>query len=107
MGLLKKLRVPLGWKDIAKQLGGAVYTDNLIGWAAELAYYFFLALFPALLFFVALASFFPIHDLTKQVVDTLSSFAPADVLRIVEDQLNQISKNNNGGLLTLGLIGTI
>src|SRR6185436_13019485 len=61
MGILKALRVPLGWKEIFKRLAGAVYKDNLFGWAAELAYYSFLALFPALLFFVALASFFPLH----------------------------------------------
>src|SRR5204862_4137565 len=84
-----------------------VITDNVLGWAAELSYYFFLALFPALLFFVALASFFPVHQLTDQIVSALSRFAPGDVLAVVRDQLHQISKNNNGGLLTLGLVGTI
>jgi len=75
--------------------------------AAELAYYFFLALFPALLFLVALASFFPIHQLTDQIVATFAGFAPGDVLALIRDQLQQISKNNNGGLLTLGFLGTI
>src|SRR4051812_9536815 len=107
MGLLGTLRVPIGWKEILKRVAIAVYADNLLGWSAELAYYSFLALFPALLFFVALASFFPIHDVTNQIVGALAPFAPADVLKLVQDQLNQISKNNNGGLLTLGLVGTI
>jgi membrane protein len=75
--------------------------------AAELAYYFFLALFPALLFFVALASFFPIHELPEEVLSALARFAPPDVLGIIRDQLLQISKNNDGGLLTLGIVGTI
>jgi membrane protein len=107
MGLLDALRVPLSWREVFRRVGTAIYTDNLLGWAAELAYYSFLALFPALLFFVALASFFPIHDFTGQVVSTLSPFAPAEVLKLLQDQLNQISKSNNGGLLTLGLVGTI
>ena len=34
--------------------------DNCLGLAAQLAYYFFLALFPALLFLVALISFIPV-----------------------------------------------
>ena len=98
MGLLGALRVPLSWREVFRRVGTAIYTDNLLGWAAELAYYSFLALFPALLFFVALASFFPIHNFTGQVVSALSPFAPVEVLKLLRDQLNQISKSSNGGL---------
>src|ERR1700674_4450855 len=107
MGVLSYLRVPLNWTDVARRTASEVINDNVLGWAAELSYYFFLALFPALLFLVALASFFPIHQLTDHIVGALSRFAPGDVLAIIRDQLQQISKNNNGGLLTLGFIGTI
>jgi membrane protein len=107
MGLLRKLRVPVGWGEVTRRTLAAVIADNILGWSAELAYYFFLALFPALLFFVALASFFPIHDLTDQIIGALGRFAPGEVLALVRQQLLQISKNNNGGLLTLGLLGTI
>ena len=34
--------------------------DDCLGLSAQLAYYFFLALFPALLFMVALISFLPV-----------------------------------------------
>jgi membrane protein len=107
MGWLGSLRVPLGWGEVLKQTGKRAYADNVVGWAAELAYYFFLALFPALLFLVALASFFPVHDLMDKILGTLSRVAPGEVLTLVRDQVLQISKNNNGGLLTIGLIGTI
>jgi membrane protein len=107
MGWLERLRVPLGWNDVLKKTFRAAWRDNLFGWAAELAYYFFLALFPTLLFLVALASFFPVHNLMDQILDALGRFAPGDVLGIVRDQIYQISKNNNGGLLTIGIIGTI
>jgi membrane protein len=105
--LLSRLAVPLGWGDVLKRTAGSVYRDNCLGWAAELAYYFFLALFPALLFLVALASFFPVHNLMDQIIGTLARFAPGDVLAIVRDQILQIAKGNNGGLLTLGILGTI
>jgi len=107
MGWLSSLRVPLGWGEVFKQTGKRAYDDNVLGWAAELAYYFFLALFPALLFLVALASFFPVHDLMDKIIGTLARVAPGDVLTLVHDQILQISKNNNGGLLTIGFIGTI
>jgi membrane protein len=107
MGLLSALRVPIGWRDVLGRIVRAITTDNIFGWAAELAYYFFLALFPALLFFAALASFFPIHNLMDQILGTLARFAPAEVLTLVRDQLLQISKTNHGGLLTLGILGTL
>jgi membrane protein len=107
MGWLSRLRVPLGWGEIIERTFQQAFKDNVFGWAAELAYYFFLALFPALLFLVALASFFPVHDLMDQIVGALGRFAPGDVLNLVREQILQISKNNNGGLLTLGFIGTI
>jgi membrane protein len=107
MGWLSHLRVPLGWGDVFKRTAKRAYTDNVLGWAAELAYYFFLALFPALLFLVALASFFPVHDLMNKILGTLGRVAPGEVLSLVRDQILQIAKNNNGGLLTIGFIGTI
>ena len=107
MGVLESLRVPLGWKDVIKRTFQQAFKDNVFGWAAELAYYFFLALFPALLFLVALASFFPVHDLMDKILGTLGRVAPGEVLSLVTDQIKQIGKNNNGGLLTIGLLGTI
>jgi membrane protein len=107
VGLLSALRVPLSWKDLLKRIMRSVVADNLLGWAAELAYYFFLALFPALVFFVAVASFFPIHNFLDQILGALARFAPVEVLTLVRDQVLQISKNNNGGLLTLGILGTL
>jgi membrane protein len=107
MGLLDRLRVPLGWLGVIRRTLQRTLQDNCLGLAAEFAYYFFLALFPALLFFVALASFFPIDQFTDHVIGALDRFAPPDVLGLIRDQLLQISRNNNGGLLTLGLIGTV
>ena len=107
MSVLCELRVPISWAEVVKRTASQVIKDNVLGLAAELAYFFFLALVPALLFLIALASFFPIQQLTDQIVGALSRFAPADVVAIIHDQLQQISNTNNGGLLTLGLIGTI
>ena len=44
-----------GWTDILKQASSAIYAGNCFERAASLAFFFFLALFPALLFFVSLA----------------------------------------------------
>jgi len=105
--MLEALRVPLSWRDLLKRTWVEVQADNCLGLAAQLAYYFFLALFPALLFLVALASYFPIANLMDQITAMLARVAPYEALKLIQDQLIKISQDKNGGLLTLGMIGTI
>ena len=84
-----------------------VRADNCLNLAAQLAFYFFLALFPALLFVVALISFLPVNGLLDGVTAMLARVAPGDVISIIQDQILKIANDENGGLLTLGMLGTI
>ena len=90
-----------------KRLARRLFTDDLLGWSAQLSYYFFLALFPALICVVALASFFPIEHLTDIMLGILMRVAPPDVLALVKRQLAVIAESRNTGLLTFGIIGTV
>src|SRR5439155_19713212 len=105
--MLRAFRIPIGWKDLLKRTASEVMADNCLGLAAQLAYYFFLALVPALLFGVALASFMPIAGLMDAITAALGRIAPQEVLDLVQGQLILIAKAKNGGLLTLGIIGTL
>jgi membrane protein len=84
-----------------------VYTDDCLGLAAQLAYWFFLALFPALLCLVALASFFPLEPLVPKLIEVAGPWLPEDVIRIIRDQLVKISEGQHGGLLTFGLLASL
>lgn len=81
--------------------------DDITGLAAQLAYYLFLALFPAILFLLALASFFPLGDVTDDVARTLGPVVSPQVLAIIEDQMRRIGDDDNGGLLTFGVAGAV
>src|SRR3954463_11090487 len=105
--MLRAFRIPIGWVDLAKRTALEVIADNCLGLAAQLAYYFFLALFPALLFLVSLISFIPIDNLMDTLMSTLGRVAPPDVLSILQDQITKIADGQNGGLLTIGMLGTI
>jgi membrane protein len=105
--MLKAFRIPITWADLFKRTIAEVQADNCLGLAAQLAYYFFLALFPALLFMVAVASFFPIANLMDQITAALARVAPYEALKLIQDQLVKISQDKNGGLLTIGMIGTV
>jgi membrane protein len=105
--MLRALRVPVGWRELLKRTGSEVLADNCLGLAAQLAYYFFLALFPALLFLVALISFVPVDDLLETITGTLARVAPGEVLSVIQEQVLKIAQDKDGGLLTLGMLGTI
>jgi membrane protein len=97
----------IGWWELLKRTAKETYEDDCLGLAAQLAYYFILALFPALLFLLALASFFPIEKVTDEVMRGLSNVAPADVVQLITEQMRRISESDQGGLLTLGILGAL
>jgi membrane protein len=101
------LAVPLGWTEILKRTGAEIYAGNCFGWAASLAYYFFLALFPALLFVVSLASVLPVQNLIDRIVTILSRVAPGDVVAIARQQFVQITRQPHNGVLTLSLLAAL
>jgi len=105
--MLRAFRIPIGWRELIQRVAKEVVADDCLDLAAQLAYYFFLALFPALLFLVALVSFLPVQGLMDSIVGTLGRVAPGDVLAIVQEQILRIANDKSGGLLTLGMLGTI
>src|SRR5687768_2711434 len=105
--MLERFRVPLSWKELLKRTFNEALADDVLNLAAQQAYYFFFALFPALLALISLASFFPVANLVDEVVRMLGRVAPPDVIDIVRGQLQKISDTNAGGLLTFAFIFTL
>jgi membrane protein len=105
--MLSAFSIRVGWTEVFRRAFKSAIDDDVLGLAAQLSYYFFLALFPALLFLVSLASFFPLHSLVDDLIARAGPFVPEDLLRIVTDQLTKISERRNGGLLTLGFLFTL
>ena len=97
--------VQLSWPEIVKRtLRKALWNDNCPALAAQLAYYFFFALFPALLFLVALASYFPVTNLIDDMFTRLGGLLPPAALQIIVDQIVKISGGQDAGLMTLGML---
>jgi len=96
--------LPLGWWELLSRTGKEFVADNGLGLAAQLAYYFFFSLFPAVLVGIAFASFFPLEHFVDRIVGALGGIVPGDVITILQDQIRKISEGNNGGILTFGLV---
>ena len=105
--MLGRLKVPLSYGELAKRTFKETIADDVLNLAAQQAYYFFFALFPALLALISFASFFPIANLTGEVMNMLGRVAPAEMMSLVSDQMNKISGDNAGGLLTIAFLFTL
>jgi membrane protein len=105
--MLAYLDVHVGWKEILKRTFRDTLKDDAQGLAAQLAYYFFLSLFPTLLCVIALASLFPLQNLTDEVVALLQPVAPAEVIAIIREQMLKIADGRDTAVLSLGLLGAL
>ena len=99
--------VSLSWAELARRTWRELIDDDVIDLAAQLSYYFFLALFPAILFVFALASFFPLGNVTDDVGRALGPFVSPQVLDLIQEQMRRLANNENGGLLTVGVAGAL
>lgn len=95
------------WRDLAVKTWHEVVDDDVLGLAAQLSYYFFLALFPAILFGLALASFFPLGTLTDDVVRVLGPVVSPEVLKLIQEQMKRLADAESGGLLTFGVLAAL
>jgi membrane protein len=100
------LGATIGWGVLFKRTIKETIADNCFGLAAQLAYYCFLSVFPALLVIVALTSVFP-GNVLDQILAWFGSFAPPEVLRIVTTQIQLIRDSGHTGLLTFGVLGAL
>jgi membrane protein len=105
--MLVYFRVPLRWPEVLRRTIAEILEDNCLGLAAQLAFYFFLALFPALLFLVALVGYLPIEDALTGMLAALGTVAPTEVLTLLRTQLEELARGSHGSLLTLGIGGAI
>ena len=97
------LQTYMSSRQLLQRTYAELVADDGLGLAAQLAYYFFLALFPTLLFLLALASFFPVGRFTDLLPETVGRFAAPEMVQLLREQLQQISNAGDGGILSLGL----
>jgi membrane protein len=99
--------VPVSWGELFRRTFRESMADDVLGLAAQLAYYFFLALFPAMLCLLALASLLPIEHLVDEVVVAIGSVAPPEIVPLIRDQILQITQGQQGGLFTVGFLAAL
>ena len=82
-----------------------IRTVDMVGMAAQLAFFFLLSFFPLVIFLVTLLPYLNLKQ--EQIFEFLKGITPPDVYMLVEDILREVLSNYNGGLLSVGILGTI
>jgi membrane protein len=95
--------------QLAKRLWTDINEDQVFGRAAQLSYYFLLALFPLLLFLVNLLGYLA-HSgsqLRDSLMSYLATVMPASSVQLVQTTLDEISNSRGGGKLSFGLLAAL
>lgn len=96
-------------KQQLKRIFWRIQDDNVFGRAAQLSYYFLLALFPLLLFLVSLLGYFAQagSELRNTLISYLAAIMPGAAVTLVHTTLDEISSSAGGGKLSFGLLAAL
>ena len=97
----------LGWRQFFKRLYEEWKHDAIDETGAALTFYSILALFPFLIFLVALASYLITPDKVDALLGQLSQVAPESVTHLISDRLHSLQQMSKGGLVSIGAIGAL
>jgi membrane protein len=101
------LRAPLPWTELIRRTVLETFEDGVPGLAAQLAFYFLLALFPALLFLVSLLAYLPVDAAVASVLDRVQPFLPRDVIALVRREIDNLLRGSERSLLTFAIAGAV
>jgi Virulence factor BrkB len=96
-----------GIKDAVWRTAEDILQKHTFQMAAALAYYFVLAIFPALILLSAVIAYVPVQNLFNQVLGLLGSFVPPDSMQVVQAVLANVVTPNRGTLLSFGILGIV
>jgi membrane protein len=96
-------------KKFISLLWTRINDHDIFGRAAQLSYYFLLALFPLLLFLMSLLGYFAQagSDLRTKLLTYLATVMPYSAVTLVRSTLDEISKSTGGGKISIGILAAL
>src|SRR5947209_7594787 len=93
-------------KELGRRVGAEIQHDNVLDLASALAYNFLFAMFPLLLFLVALLGFFASNgtQLTSLLYSELGRVLPGGVSDLISKTMSGIVQGSGGGKMTIGIL---
>lgn len=88
-----------------KEFYEQVKKDPIQDWAATLAFYFMLSIFPFLIFILSLLPYLPID--TEQIYHFVHDYAPPELAELFTVTVLEVIAEPKGGLLSFGILATL
>lgn len=97
------------WFELGKRVWREANNDRLFGRAAELSYYFLLALFPLLIFMTSALGLTLGSDMgtRQQLFGYLARIMPPSAFQLVNATMLEVSESSGGGKLSFGLLAAL
>ena len=111
LNLTKLIRLPgferLPLFDVIKFFYKGIKNGAITTRASALAFTFFLALFPAIIFFFTMIAYLPIKGFQDQLLLLIKDVLPDDAYKLAFNTIFDILKHQHGGLLSIGFFSSI
>jgi len=106
--LSKRLKLPgfegLPLYDVGDFFFQRINKGDIQTRARSLAFSFFLALFPTIIFIFTLIPYIPIPAFPDQLLSLISDFLPSNTFEAARETIEDIVKHQRGGLLSFGFL---
>jgi membrane protein len=102
-------RISSLWKHRLKSVAKRIDDDEIFGRAAQLSYYFLLALFPLLLVLINVLGYLAQEgtEFRNKLISYLAAVMPSSAVALVQTTLDEISASSGTGKFSLGLLAAL
>ncbi|MFL6546624.1 MAG: YhjD/YihY/BrkB family envelope integrity protein, partial [Candidatus Udaeobacter sp.] len=96
----------VSWKEIARRVWSEIQDDDVFGRAAQLSYYFLLALFPLLMFLTSVIGLVlgSGTGLRHSLFSYLSKVLPSSAFQLVDSTVYEVTAASGGGKIAFGIL---
>lgn len=98
-------RIPL--YDVVRFFVKAISKGMITTRASAVAFSFFLALFPGIIFLFSLIPYIPIENFQAELLANIQAFLPTDAYEMVSETITDLVTHQRGSVLSFGFIFTI
>ena len=84
-----------------------IENDNVFNGAAALGFYLTLAIFPTMIFLMALIPYLPVPRVDQAIMDLLRQAMPPSAASMFSDVVSDVASVKRAGLLSFGLVGAV
>jgi len=91
-------------RQFLKELYRKTVEDDILNGAAVLGFYLMLAIFPAMIFVLAVIPYLPIANIDQAIMDLLRQALPASAADMFAGVVQDVTQEQRGDLLSFGLL---